>query len=215
MARIKFSAIVESIRGSIGGTTFQSNAYGFTVKSKPNVTQPNSLKQQQRKIAMQSVSRSWRALTSTERLSWEVYASTFVVPSKLNKDSNLNGYNYFLKYNLLLFPQGIPIILGNPGITTSTYLPDEVLLASNEVDTFDFDSTWISDTSGLTTLIYMTPPQLDSRKIPIVAPLFVKKQLPTTTDPPERSPRPTQSVATTLICPVPVLPPVGVNTIDC
>ena len=185
MARIKFGALVESIRGSIGGTTFQSSAYGFTVKAKSNIAKPNSIRQQQRKISMQSISRAWRSLTSANRLSWDVYASLFVVPSKLNKDSNLNGYNYFLKYNLLLFPEGIPSILADPTVSTSSYLADEVTLFSNEVDTFNFNNSWVSDTASLTTLIYMTSPLLDSRKMPRQTPLFIKKQLPTASADPD------------------------------
>ena len=158
MARIKFGALVESIRGSIGGTTFQSSAYGFTVKAKSNIAKPNSIRQ---------------------------HASLFVVPSKLNKDSNLNGYNYFLKYNLLLFPEGIPSILADPTVSTSSYLADEVTLFSNEVDTFNFNNSWVSDTASLSTLIYMTSPLLDSRKMPRQTPLFIKKQLPTASADPD------------------------------
>lgn len=101
MARIVFSAIVDNIRGSIGGTTFQKNAYGYTIKSKPNMVNPNTALQNERKVIMSLVSRSWRDMSQSDRDAYETYASTFPQYSKHNANSQLSGYAVFLKYNFL------------------------------------------------------------------------------------------------------------------
>lgn len=101
MARIKFSALIEDIRGSIGGTTFQRNAYGYTVKAKPNMVNPNTALQEQRKVIMSQVTRSWRDMTQSQRDAYDTYASTFPQYAKHNPNSQLSGYAVFLKYNFL------------------------------------------------------------------------------------------------------------------
>jgi hypothetical protein len=98
MARIKFTAIVESIQGTIGGTTFQRNAYGYTVKSKPNMINPWTIAQQAQKNLMSFTSQQWRTLTDSERSIWNAWAEANPTPSRLNPESYLNGYNLFIKY---------------------------------------------------------------------------------------------------------------------
>lgn len=99
MARIKFTAVVESIRGTIGGTTFQRNAYGYTAKSKPNMLIPWSQKQASQKLAMSTTAKAWRTLTEANRDQWNTYAENNPRPSRLNPDAYLSGYNLFMLYN--------------------------------------------------------------------------------------------------------------------
>lgn len=120
MARIKFSALVESIQGSIAGTTFQRNAYGFSVKSKPNMIRPNKARQNASKNRFSSLTKQWGGMTQSQRNAWITYASSFPVPSRLNPDSNLNGFNYFVKYHNLRFTAGSSGIVTSPGATQAT-----------------------------------------------------------------------------------------------
>jgi hypothetical protein len=120
MARIKYTALVESIRGSIQGTTFQRNAYGYTVKGKPNMVNPNTLLQVYSKQSFSFITKQWRALTETNRSQWEAYAASFPIPARLNPDSNLNGFNYFVKYHSIRNQDGVNFILSNPGNTQET-----------------------------------------------------------------------------------------------
>lgn len=113
MARIKYTALVESIRGSIGGTTFQRNAFGFTVKSKPNMVNPNSSRQSERKRGFQKALQAWRGLTDTERSNWNTYAGAFPTPSKNNPASYLNGFNLFVRWQVASY-QGPGNTLANP-----------------------------------------------------------------------------------------------------
>ena len=103
MARIIYSALVESIRGSIGGTTFQKNAYGYTVKKKPNIIKPNSVLQNQRKAGLAFAVKSWQGLTDAQRADWNSWASTYPQYAKHNPSSQLSGFAAFVKYHALTF----------------------------------------------------------------------------------------------------------------
>jgi hypothetical protein len=101
MARIKYSALVDQINGSIGGTTFQNNRYGFTIKRKPAGKKTGSAIQKQRRNAVAAVGQDWIGLTDAQRNSWDTYASTFPRATRLNPNAFLNGFNYFQKYTLI------------------------------------------------------------------------------------------------------------------
>lgn len=97
MARIIYGAIVESIRGSIGGTTFQRNAYGYTVKKKPNMINPNTQWQQAQKLVFMQAVMAWGQLTPAQRADWEAWASTYPQYAKNNPTSQLSGFAVFTR----------------------------------------------------------------------------------------------------------------------
>lgn len=99
MARIKYTALVESIRGTIAGTTFQRNAYGYTVKAKPNMLNPSTNLQLAQQAQMTRIAQAWRSLSDANRSTWNTYAENNPRPSRLNPDSYLSGYNLFLLYH--------------------------------------------------------------------------------------------------------------------
>lgn len=110
MARIKYSGLIESINGSIGGTTFQDNKYGFTVKSKPNMVKPNTSRQSDRQLIFSKVIRSWRDLSVAQRDAYNNYASIFPQFSRHNPTSQLSGFNVYGKYNSLRVLADISIL---------------------------------------------------------------------------------------------------------
>ena len=117
MARIIYSGLVESIKGSIAGTTFQANKYGFTVKKKPKITKPATALQNQRKIIMSKVTRTWRDLTQAQRDAYDTYAETYPQYSKHNPSAQLSGYAVYVKYNCIR-------LLSTPQVkTSSSYTP--------------------------------------------------------------------------------------------
>lgn len=114
MARIIYGGLVTEIKGSMGGTTFQSNRYGFTVKNKPNTSQANSQSQIVRKAALQSVSGKWLLLTPAIRAQWNAWATTYPTRSAKNPTSYLSGYNLFLRYALNLDIYSPSEVIGSP-----------------------------------------------------------------------------------------------------
>lgn len=174
MARIKYTALVESIRGSIAGTTFQANKYGYTVKTKPNITRPSSAAQNQRKLSVANQSRNWASLSQTLRQKWVTFAENHPVASRLNPDANLNGFNYFQKYNNI-YQQGI--ITGfedDPGTdAVSIDITNIVVILDNPVTEFliagDLTSTGVS----WQIYYYISPPVKQSQFHIPITPRFI------------------------------------------
>ena len=67
MARITYSGLVTSIRGKVGGTVFQANAYGHTVKNSPNMVRPNTPDQQLSKVILSKAVKLWSEISQPER----------------------------------------------------------------------------------------------------------------------------------------------------
>lgn len=143
MARIKYSALVENIRGSIGGTTFQRNAYGYTVKSKPAIVNPQTALQRERKTGMQWAQNRWRTLDGASRATWDTYATNYPVPSRLNPDAYLGGQQLFMRHEMYNYLWGgaDDVTVGNPfTITNPTFtlvLDGAELIFSGTFDAID------------------------------------------------------------------------------
>lgn len=120
MARIKYTALVESIRGSIQGTTFQRNAYGYTVKGKPNMVNPNTSTQSRSKKNMTGIAQAWSSLSSTNRAAWNTWAETNPVPSRLNPDAMLTGFAQFTRWHNIRWLYQYGSVLANPSGAVGT-----------------------------------------------------------------------------------------------
>lgn len=157
MARIKYSGLVDNIRGSIAGTTFQSSRYGYTVKTKPNMSVPRSIAQNRSKTYLTIAVKAWRELTQTDRDNWNTYATTYPRPSRLNPDSNLNGFNYFTAYHALRFLQTPGNVLDDPAGAQEAFafLDFEIVL---DTGTLTLAYTNTGAFSFFTTLVFISRP---------------------------------------------------------
>lgn len=110
MARVKFSSLVSSIDGSMGGITFQRSGYGNSVKSKQ--FNGSFLSEAQLGIMgiMSSVRSAWSALSADQKRQWDVFSSLRPQYSFHNKNSLLSGYALFLKYNAIRLLSGLEIL---------------------------------------------------------------------------------------------------------
>jgi len=100
MARIIYGAIASSINGSVGGTTFQRNRYGSTVKNKPTIVDPNWPKQNDNKLRLQQQVTRWRNITNAQRAAWNTWATTYPQPTRLDPTKYLNGFNLFVAWHM-------------------------------------------------------------------------------------------------------------------
>lgn len=126
MARIIYTGLVSSINGSIAGTTFQRNAYGHTIKKKPNIVNPNRPKQFTIKANMQVVSGAWLTLSAATRSAWAAYALSFPVASRLNPSSFLSGHALFNRINLIRLSTGNSIFTSAPSMVADSILPPTI-----------------------------------------------------------------------------------------
>lgn len=143
MARVVYSALVESIQGSIGGTTFQKNAYGYTVKKKPNVIRPASPFQNLRKRNMATMISAWKALDPADRATWDSYANTYPQYSKHNPTAQLSGFNLYCKYH------GFRLL-------TDHGLIDAPSMTQYSIATLDSDSISVDNVAGALHILWDT-----------------------------------------------------------
>lgn len=111
MARIKYGALATEIRGSVGGTTFQSNKYGFTIKNKPLMARPNSEATLVSQRILSQVVQAWASLTSTQQALFNSYAASFPQFARNNLSAILSGYNVFVMWNCTRLASNSPISL--------------------------------------------------------------------------------------------------------
>jgi hypothetical protein len=115
MARIVYSALIDNIRGSIGGTTFQRNAYGYTVKHKPNMVKPWTADQKFMQICFTRAVKAWKEAADATRANWETWATTNPQYAKHNPSSVLSGFACFTKWHMFEF-------MGNGSVDTAPQL---------------------------------------------------------------------------------------------
>jgi hypothetical protein len=100
MARIKLSALITDISGSVGGSTFQRSRSGVILRNKPRrcfVT--NSYLSDVRTNATTAL-RNWKSLTETEQYFWRSAVEYYRPTSDKDKNVYLTPYTYYLKYTL-------------------------------------------------------------------------------------------------------------------
>ena len=159
MARIIYSALVTKISGSIGGTTFQSNKHGFTVKAKSNIVRPNSLLQNIRKIYFSAAVKYWNQLTTTQKDAYNTYASTRPQYAKNNPSSELSGFNIFVKWHALNYLKNADISANLPVISGSYSTVDNPTLVINKsVTPLYFTGTYALNTDTHDCMYFISRP---------------------------------------------------------
>jgi hypothetical protein len=162
MARIIYGALA-TIRGSIGGTTFQSNKHGYTVKNKPNMSKPDSESQNATKRAVVKCTQAWSALDIGIRDTWDSYAISFPQYAKHNIASKLSGFEVFLLRNLPAYIYGGYILMEPSMVSTVNpiFAPTLVSTTGSIILTYNASPEPL-DVDGF---IFSTPGQLSERYI--------------------------------------------------
>lgn len=99
MARVIYGPLVSSVKGSVGGTTFQSNASGEIIRKRPQVHKASTTKQTQAHARLQTLLSQWQTLTQAQRDAWYIYARTWPKVNKFGQSKNLTALNWFTSLN--------------------------------------------------------------------------------------------------------------------
>lgn len=161
MGKITYGSLVTEIRGSVGGQTFQKNAYGYSIKNKPSMSRLQSEAQNAQHRRLNYIVKGWQQITQAQRDAWEAWAIAHPIPSKFNPSSYLSGYNYFLKYNLqrCMF---VDTYLAEPNLGTVNLYPFTPTLFNN-AGALLFNPAPSVDNTNVFMNLYMSPPQPQSR----------------------------------------------------
>lgn len=97
MANIQLSALVTSISGSIGGTTFRRTPRGIVAYNKQPrlLTTANNINQ--RRFELGSVFQSWNNLPNNEKEQWQVIAQQVPFVDKFGKQYYLSNRQLYTK----------------------------------------------------------------------------------------------------------------------
>lgn len=125
MAKIKESALIAGIRGSVGGNTFASGRGGAYVRQKVSPTQPHTQRQSEQRVIFTTVSQAWRNLTDAERAAWETWAANHPVTDIFGNSQTLSGNAAFMKVNADLLTLGLDI--SNAPLADPTVIPVAVV----------------------------------------------------------------------------------------
>lgn len=121
MALIKFSNLVNDIRGSSGGTTFSRNKGGAYVRNRTKPINPSTPAQGAARAMLGGFSTAWRSLSDANRTSWIENASLYPYINKLGEERVYTGQQLFVKNNMnLAVAEQSPITALQPPLETAT-----------------------------------------------------------------------------------------------
>lgn len=126
MAVISLSGLISSIKGSIGGTTFQRSAAGTIMRNKPKPVGKGTNSQAFTRQIQSIVNQQWKSLTDQQRTVWATFASFSNGANKTtrgNRSAN-TGKLQFLTINFWLQQYGKSILtLPTIGPTEPGFIP--------------------------------------------------------------------------------------------
>lgn len=99
MARVVYGPLVSSVKGSIGGITFQGNPSGSIIRNRPRPTKVSTNRQTASHASLQNLLYLWQQLTQSERDEWNVYATAWTKENKFGQAKVLTGLNWFTSVN--------------------------------------------------------------------------------------------------------------------
>jgi len=99
MAKIKTSALVADIKGTVGGNVFAANKGGNYVRRYKKPTNANTAKQQAVREAFGNMAGLWRGINENQRTSWIEGAVNFPYQDTLGETRVYSGQQLFNKLN--------------------------------------------------------------------------------------------------------------------
>ena len=146
MALLLLSALVNDIKGKVGGTVFKGGTGGSHVMQRKS----NKRNQQSSynaspisfipaKIAVQSMSQLWNSYSAAQRASWDSHAVNFPYKNKLGQKKVYSGYTLFMSINVRLTQLGLSRINLPPTFLLAKQLGQVSLTSTNISTELNFD----------------------------------------------------------------------------
>lgn len=110
MARIKPSALISDIRGSVQGSTFQQSQGGLVLKSKSIKVGRDTIAQSRVKSIQAYVRTQWEQFSDSERDVWRSFANFSRVLQKNSSELTVNAQSLFSKVNVIRLLYGYSLL---------------------------------------------------------------------------------------------------------
>lgn len=156
MARVIYSNLVDNIRGSLGGLTFNNNKAGSGVRLKPvNKFSPTVI-QNEYKSQFIYLSGIWNSLDVAAHDDWagSIIGETFV--NGWNESKQWSAFNRFLSVNIGRLLVGLPLILDSTVVEAIVAPSVSIYTVNNSGINVEFTTT-IAD-ANVYYLFYLSPP---------------------------------------------------------
>jgi hypothetical protein len=115
MSKYEGSGFMPVLKGKLAGSVFQRNRYGNIIRNKTIPINPNTLDQQQVRLNVADLSKTWGTLSVNQRDRWSQVALDFPLV-RGGRTYVLNGFMFFMKLNRCLQEIEEAIILDAPQI---------------------------------------------------------------------------------------------------
>lgn len=110
MALIEYSALVNAIRGRIGGSIFQGGAAGPIIRARCLPVNRNTPRQIRARSIAASLQSEWISLTEDQRNLWKGFVQYNPIHQQRNTALFINGQQAFLKANAIRLQYGFPVL---------------------------------------------------------------------------------------------------------
>jgi hypothetical protein len=104
MATFKLGAIITSIKGSIGGTSFRTNGATNVIQNKSRGTSRTRLLQNDALVRMANIFQRYGALSSAQKTGWINASLLYQFPDKFGSLKYLSSRQLFIKLTAQLYP---------------------------------------------------------------------------------------------------------------
>lgn len=156
MARIFYGGGISSIKGSIGGWTFQENASGSIVRNKPIQRQNSTPKQTFIHNDLLAAINGWQSLTLLQQTAWNTYAREHDKVNQWGQSLVLTGFNWYYLINFNRVQMGLNYVVVPPTYFLPGNLPVyDLCLCGNEI-TIEYQSGSTPADTGI--FIFATMP---------------------------------------------------------
>jgi hypothetical protein len=118
MARVIYSNLVDSIKGSVGGLTYHANTSGNIVRLKPSNKSTVKALTTPKKIAFSDLAFQWNVLSIAQKNTWSAFAAAHTFYNKYGEEKGRNGYNAFMSTNANRITLGLAILTSAPAYTS-------------------------------------------------------------------------------------------------
>lgn len=135
MALIKYSPIVNDIRGSVGNATFQHSLAGSIIRTKPVSMVRNSQQAVNVRTVFPEVLFAWRSLSVAQQTNWKNFLTYSPDFMKKSPRTMISGYSLFVKYNTLRVLRGLSI-LTNITFSQATLINSVINILSDSVNLY-------------------------------------------------------------------------------
>lgn len=110
MALIRYSPLINNIRGSVGNATFQRSQGGNIIRNKPVLVYRSSPYTEAVRAAMASCEFAWRGLSAAQQQQYTNFLNYSPDFQWYSPKQMISGYSLFLKYNCLRLLNGLSIL---------------------------------------------------------------------------------------------------------